>query len=113
DLTRGTFAAGNSPFSVAVADVNGDGFPDLAVANYGTLPTRPGHTVSLLLGNGDGSFGTRQSFAAGSLPRSVAVADVNGDGLPDLVVANARGNSVSVLLGNGDGSFQPQRTFDV
>ena len=68
--------------SVAVADVNGDGKPDLVVANYGS------NTVSVLLGNGNGTFQAQQTFATGTIPYSVAVADVNGDGKPDLVVAN-------------------------
>jgi len=90
----GNFAAGSAPFSVAVADVNGDGKPDLVVANQFS------DSVSVLLGKGDGTFQNAQNFAAGSRPLSVAVADVNGDGKPDLVVANSGSDSVSVLLGN-------------
>src|SRR5262245_5587757 len=90
------FDAGLSPQSVAVADVNGDGVLDLAVANEGSA------TVSVLLGNGDGTFAAARNFAAGSFPRSVAVGDVNGDGVLDLAVANYIVNgTVSVLLGNG------------
>jgi hypothetical protein len=102
---------GSYPRSVAVADVNGDGSPDLVIAN--ALPTlfdygigRSGNlTVRVLLGNGDGTFGPPQAFATGSTPSSVAVADVNGDGRPDLVVANTGDNTVSALLNKGDGSF--------
>ena len=65
----------------------------------------------MLLGNGNGTFQTQQTFAAGVSPISVAVADVNGDGKPDLVVANYGNGSVSVLLGNGNGTFQAQQTF--
>jgi hypothetical protein len=64
------------------------------------------NTVSVLLGNGDGTFQAHVDYGAGDGPSSVAVRDFNGDGKPDLVAANFRGNSVSVLLGNGDGSFQ-------
>ena len=60
----------------------------------------------MLLGNGNGTFQTAVSYAAGSSPCSVAVADLNGDGKLDLVVANAGDNDVSVLLGNGNGTFQ-------
>jgi hypothetical protein len=98
-----SFAAGSRPSSVAVADVNGDGLLDLAVANniFGS------GTVSVLLGNGDGTFAAARSFAAGSRPYSVAVGDVNGDGLLDLAVANyVSSGTVSVLLGNGDGTFR-------
>ncbi len=89
------------PFQVTVADVNGDGIPDIITAN------RSDNSVSVLLGNPDGSFQTKETFAAGRLPISVAVADLNGDGKPDIVTANYGGNTVSVLLGNGDGTFQP------
>src|SRR5207247_1003460 len=92
------FATGLTPFSVAVGDVNGDGKPDLAVANYNS------NTVSVLLGNGNGTFQAAQNFATGATPRSAAVADLNGDGKPDLAVANYGSNTgitVSVLLGNG------------
>jgi len=94
------------PISVAVGDVNGDERPDLAVANSG------GNTVSVLLGNGDGTFQSALTLTAGSYPDSVAVGDVNGDGRPDLVVANYYSNDVLVLLGNGDGTFQPALSFD-
>ena len=67
--------------------------------------------MSVLLGNGNGTFQAQQTFATGSDPRSVALADVNGDGKPDLVVANYGSNTVSVLLGNGNGTFQAQQTF--
>ena len=49
----------------------------------------------------------------GDFPRSVAVADLNADGAPDLVTANGASNDVSVLLGSGDGTFQAQQTFPV
>ena len=98
---------GKSPPSAALADVNGDGRPDLVTAN------RYKDTVSVLLGNGDGTFQPEQTFNVGAYPSSVTAADVNGDGRLDLVVTNKYGNSVSVLLGNGDGTFQPQQTFNV
>ena len=90
---------------MAVGDVNGDGKPDIVVANDDS------NTVSVLLGNGNGTFQAQQTFATGTDPSSVAVGDVNGDGKPDLVVANDGSNTVSVLLGNGNGTFQAQQTF--
>jgi hypothetical protein len=111
-----TFAAGVHPQAVAVGDFNGDGIPDLAVANQGTYPFYTDSSVSVLLGTGDGTFQAARSFAAGIRPYSVAVADFNGDGLPDLAVADY-GDSfgdyygVSVLLGTGDGTFQAARSF--
>jgi hypothetical protein len=87
------------PISVGVADFNGDGKPDLTVANQD-------NSVSVLLGNGDGTFHVAGTFAAHIHPMSVAVGDFNGDELPDLAVANFDSNDVSVLLGNGDGTVQ-------
>jgi uncharacterized repeat protein (TIGR01451 family) len=92
-----------NPASIAVADLNGDGKPDLVVANESSSE------ASVLLGNGDGTFRLAGRFAVDGLALSVAVADLNGDNKPDLVVANTLSggsNEVSVLLGNGDGSFR-------
>jgi len=95
------FAVGGHPQSVTVADFNGDGKADLAVANFGSS------NVTVLLGNGAGGFtaATGSPFAAGLNPFSIAAGDFNGDGHPDLVVANQGSNSVTVLLGNGSGGF--------
>src|SRR4051812_2932384 len=79
----GSFAVGKSPSSVAVRDLNNDQRLDLVTANVNTSD------VSVLLGNGDGSFLPMQSIAVGARPQSVAVADINGDGQPDLVTANS------------------------
>ncbi len=91
------FAAGFGPFSVAVGNFNGDGVQDLAVAN--DIFSAPG-TVSVLLGNGDGSFQAARNFGAGNEPISVAVGDFNGDALQDLAVANVSSNNVTVLINN-------------
>ena len=83
-------AAGSSPLSVAAADLNGDGKPDLAVANNGS------NDVSFLLGDGTGGFApvAGSPVAAGTNPFSVAAADLNADGKPDLAVANFSSNNV-------------------
>jgi len=107
-LGDGTFApvtnhdsGGNQAISVAVADVNGDGHQDLLVANY-----YPNSSIGVLLGKGDGTFLAPVTYnSGGQQPLSVAVADMNGDGKPDILVANITYNA-SVLLGNGDGTFQ-------
>src|SRR5438034_239166 len=96
---KADYATGSAPISVAIADLNGGGKPDLAVA-YLVVST-----VSVLLGNVNGTFGPKADFATGSAPSSVAIADLNGDGKPDLAVANSGVNTVSVLLGNGNGTF--------
>ena len=110
-LPATSYAAGSNPYSVAVADVNGDGHPDLVVTN---LNGGSGSGVNVLLNNGSGVFLPATSYAAGSNPRSVAVADVNGDGHPDLVVTNLNGGSgsgVNVLLNNGSGVFLPATSY--
>ena len=100
-----TFNTGGYPLSLAVADVNGDGKPDLLTANAGS------NTAGVLLGNGDGTFRTATIFGTGGNPISLAVADINGDGKPDLLTANSSSNTAGVLLGNGDGTFRPAATF--
>jgi uncharacterized repeat protein (TIGR01451 family) len=97
-------SVGKGPQSIAAGDFNGDGIQDLAIAN------NQDGTVTVLLGNGSGGFSQAPGspVAAGPLPTSVAVGDFNGDGIPDLAVAdNYRGNilEVSILLGNGQGRF--------
>src|SRR2546427_217673 len=100
-----SFAAGALPITVGIADVNGDGKPDLVTVNTGA------NTVSVLLGNGAGSFGPRTDFGTGAVPHGLAIADLDGDGNPDLVVANTGANTVSVLLGTGTGTFAPAMDF--
>ena len=96
------FATQAGANSVAIGDLNGDGRPDLAVANVGS------NSVSVLLGNGDGTFQSQVSYGVQTHPTSVAIGDLNGDGRPDLAVSNADSASISILLGNGDGTFQSQ-----
>jgi hypothetical protein len=101
-LAQAGYATAGRSYALAVGDFNGDGKPDLAVANYVL------GTISVLLGNGNGTFQPHVDYATGGYPESVAVGDFNNDGKLDLVVANNGSNTVSILLGNGDGTFQPQ-----
>src|SRR5215469_13396784 len=74
------YIAGTSPGVTAVADFNGDGAPDLAVANSGSK------NVSVLLNKGSGSYATAVNYAVGNTPSYVVAADFNGDGVIDLAV---------------------------
>src|SRR5437879_3230526 len=105
------YAAGSQqgPSNIVVGDFNGDGKPDLAVSNVDSS------TVSVLLGNGDGTFQAAQNFPVGANPWYFAVGDFNGDGKLDLAVADygcptlcnvSPSNTVTVWLGNGDGTFR-------
>ena len=100
--TRCGTRRGTAPYALVAGDFNGDGRTDLAVANIGS------NDVSVLLGNGDGTFQDQVRYAAGDEPFALVAGDFNGDGRTDLAVANAGSNDVSVLLGNGDGTFQDQ-----
>ena len=87
---------------VTFGDFNGDGIPDVAVANSGS------NTVSIVLGVGDGTFQSGSStYSVGRNPVGIVVADFNNDGNLDIAVTNAYGYSVSILLGRGDGTFTP------
>ena len=94
---------GPLPYSVAVGDFNHDGIPDLAVA----AGCCPNGGVSILLGNGDGTFKSAVNYAAGTGPTSLVATDFNHDGNLDLAVASSLSDYVSILIGNGDGTFRP------
>lgn len=87
-----TYPAGSSPGRLVAADLNGDGKLDLAVVNMDD------GTVTVMLGNGDGTFGNFSTYPVGNGPSAIAAADFDGDDLPDLVVSNQWDGTVSVLL---------------
>ena len=105
-----SYPVGNNPAGVSVNDFNGDGKLDLAVINHGFSDTGDDGGVSVLLGNGDGTFQAARNFSAGKQPESIAIADFNIDGKLDIIAVSETENVLNVLLGNGDGTFQPRVT---
>jgi uncharacterized protein (TIGR03437 family) len=100
-----SYPAGMNPTFVTAADVNGDGAQDLVVAAHAPNFV---FKVAVLLGIGNGTFGPATTFTTGYGPALIAVADLNGDGKPDLAIAHCCGSpDVTIMLGNGDGTFQP------
>jgi Flp pilus assembly secretin CpaC len=165
--TPGSFPTGNKPVALVAQDFDGDGQADLAIVNqtdgtvtillgnkvngvqngtFGTPPNQTGtppavgtlptaiatgnfnanntnadlavtnssdNSVSVLVGNGDGTFGAQTVYGTGKGPAGVVVADFNADGQPDLAVANQSDGTVSILLNKNDGSgtFFGQNAF--
>ena len=101
------------PFGIAAADVDGDGDVDLGVANSRKYLGGSKTVASVLLNDGTGVMGGEAVYDVGQLPFAVIARDLNGDGAPDLAVANFRGNSVSVLLNLGNGTFDDQVEYPV
>ena len=102
------YTVGANPIAIATGDFNGDGKMDLAVVASGDPATGQGGGVSILLGNGDGTFGGATNLLPDKHPGSISVADFNGDTRLDLavIIPDAGAGSVDILLGNGDGTFQ-------
>ena len=103
-VTASTLSVGN-PNGVAIADVTGDGKPDIVVSLWQ-------NAYSILAGNGNGTFrspNTQIIVAPATNPYAVAVADLNGDGKPDLIFPNSEG--ISVFFGNGNGTFPPETVY--
>lgn len=99
-----TSTSGTS-IQIAAGDFNGDGRTDLA-------SVEGNNTVSILLGNGTGTFTPRATYANGTTSVSVAVRDINYDGVPDVVTGNYGGGTISVLLGNSNGTLQAATTIN-
>lgn len=91
------------PFDGAADDLNGDGHLDLVFGTHGSF-----RGLTVMLGNGDGTFQAGVRYAAVDFPINVSIGDVNGDGRPDLVSGTANGGLVAIFVGNGDGTFRPR-----
>lgn len=94
------------PIFIAAGDFNGDGTPDLAAANFAS------GTVSVLLGNGDGTFQTAVTLPTPT-PKFIGIEDFNGDTFADVAVINFSPASISIFLGNGDGTLRAGDTYYV
>jgi hypothetical protein len=103
-----TLSTGTNPQTIVTGDFNKDGKTDFALVDYSG-----GNAgfVSVFLGNGDGTFQPKSDYAVGAGPDALAAADVNGDGVLDLVAGNDTGFSVSVLIGKGDGTFKAKQDY--
>lgn len=104
-----TYLVGTEPNSIAVADFNQDKNKDMAISNARQS------SVSVLLGNGDGTFQTQVTYPTDltSNPQFVASGDFNGDGYPDLVTANTGSSNISVLINKKDGTFKTQVLYSM
>ena len=106
-----TYDAGDTPYAIRVGDFNHDGKLDIAVTNVSYSGASP--SLSLLLGNGDGTFQAARNFTAGVQPTDFVLGDFNRDGNLDVAVANRIQRTVNVLLGTGDGSLKEPVAYGV
>ncbi len=113
-------ACGNGPAAVVSVDINGDGHPGLVSANFGFrygygFPTGggTGNTLTVLTNDGHGNLSFGQTLTVGLEPASIVVADVKGDGAPDLICANIGSDSLTVLTNNRKGGFRLEGTIHV
>jgi hypothetical protein len=98
------YSTGDSPVSIALGDVNGDGRPDISTANFG------GTSASVLINNSNGSFSTNVNYMAGTNPLGIALGDINGDGKADMIVANDGSENISVFLNQSRAMFYANST---
>jgi hypothetical protein len=107
DATGSPFACGDSPFGVAIGDINGDGKPDLTIINSpASTEDRTGKNgLTILLGDGTGRFSMMKGspFEAGSIPNRICIGDINGDGINDVVVSDNSSNKIFLFLMSKDG----------
>jgi len=104
------YSTGLNPNQITVSDFNADGNSDLAITISGT-GTTPDNKIEVFLGRGNGDFHEKTVYAVETFPVGIIAGDVNGDGHPDLVVANQGSHTISVLANNGDGTFSDQISY--
>ncbi|WNG13410.1 FG-GAP repeat domain-containing protein [Cystobacter fuscus] len=112
--TATSYRAPPEPRALVVTDFNGDGRPDLAVAHAAACASTQDtacESVGLLLGQSDGTFAAQRITQTGGTPIGLVAARLDGDALPDLIVADSRRNQVIVLIARGDGSFFAQASY--
>jgi hypothetical protein len=107
-----SYSTGALPFTLIAADLRKNGRIDLVTVNMPNGIDQPG-VVSVLLGNGDGTFQVHVDYSVGDFPTGVVAGDFNGDGKIDLAITNKFDNAISILYGNDDGTFQPQMSVAV
>ena len=98
-ISQTTIALPSSPHAVTVADVNGDSNNDILTANWGS------NDISVLLGDGNGSFGFGGSYDVGRGPTKIHVIDIRNDGIMDVITLNENSDDLTILIGEGDGTF--------
>jgi hypothetical protein len=111
------FPCGDSPFNVAIGDVNGDGIPDLAIVNSpSSTSDRSGRDgLTILIGDGRGGFKTMPGspFATAQRPNMVAIGDLDGDGVADVVVSNPDSDTITIFLMSRNGAVKSRSTLTV
>jgi hypothetical protein len=104
---------GVEPLDIIVRDFNGDGKLDIAVTNPGDQANNFKSSISIFMGNGNGTFKPAVTYASGRLNRGLTVGDFWGDGKLDLATTNFLDNTVNILRGNGDGTFRAPITVAI
>ncbi len=105
--TRSEYQCGSDPKAVCAADFDGDGFVDLAVANFES------YNITVLMNAGDGSFGPPDSIRVGQSHYHIAAADLDGNSYADIICTNNDSGSISILLNDGGGSFGPHTSYPI